>query len=315
MFLKTAKPPFIPPIEGCQVDRIHHLGPFITRVDFKLPDGTPYVWTSRRHRWLGGLHDLSGTESSGEVDPTRWWLEVGALARIGWWIATLFMIGSTCFAVASAAGLTPGLFGDFARNPTAITLVFFAGSIFFTLAAWLQLMAAVNADRIAAIVHRAPLKGRLRWFAWRPRQIGWLSAFVQFIGVLLFNVNTLDALLPGLEWLQEDLLIWTPDVIGSVCFLVARGLAMLEYAHAERSWNPADVSWWIVSMNLMGSVAFGVSAAYAAVLPATGELLDAWMVNAYTCLGAVGFFAGAYLLLPELGRNVRRVVHGESAAG
>ena len=315
MSLKPDKPPYVPPIEGCEVERTRHFGPFITRVDFRLPDGTPYVWTSRRHRWLGGLQDFPETRESGVIDASRWWLEVGVLGRIGWLIAALFMIGSTCFAVASAAGLLPDLFGDFGRNATAINRVFFVGSIFFTLAAWLQLMAAVNADRIAAIVRRVPPKRKLRWFAWRPSQIGWLSAFVQFIGVLLFNVNTLDALIAGLDWLQEDLLIWMPDVIGSICFLVASSLAMIEYAHAEQGWNPADVSWWIVSMNLMGSVAFGVSAAYAVVLPATGELLDAWMVNVYTCLGAVGFFAGAYLLLPELGRNVRRVVHGESAAG
>jgi hypothetical protein len=315
MSSKPGKVPFTPPIKGCQVDRIHHIGPFITRVDFRMPDGTPYVWTSRRHRWLGGLHDLPETEKSGEIDPSRWWLEVGALARIGWWIAALFMIGSICFAVASAAGLTPDLFGDFARDSTAINLVFFAGSIFFTLAAWLQLMAAVNADRIAAIVHRVPLRGKLQWFAWRPRQIGWLSTFVQFIGVLLFNVNTLDALLPDLDWLQEDLLIWTPNVLGCICFLVASSLAMIEYAHAQRGWNPVDISWWIVSVNLMGSVAFGVSAAYAMVLPSTGELLDVWAVNAYTCIGAAGFFAGAYLLIPELGRNIRRVARGDSATG
>jgi hypothetical protein len=312
---KKGQPPFIPPIRGCRVDRIHHLGPFITRVDFKLPDGTPYVWTSRRHRWLGGLRDPSKVGSSGAIEPSRWWLEVGALARIGWWIAALFMSGSTCFAVASAAGLSPSLFGDFARNPTAINFVFFAGSVFFTLAAWLQLLAAVNSDRIAAIAHRVPLQGRLAWFAWKPRQIGWLSAFVQFVGTLLFNVNTIDALLPSLDWLQEDLLIWAPDVFGSVCFLVASSLAMIEYAHAEGRWNPADVSWWIVSVNLMGSVAFGVSAVYAVFVPGTGELLDARAVGAYTCLGALGFFAGAYLLLPELGRNVRRVVHGDSTAG
>lgn len=310
---KPAKPPYIPPVEGCRLERIHHIGPFITRVDFRLPDGRPYVWKSRQRRWLGGIRDLPKAAAAGKIEPRRWWLEVGLLARIGWWIATLFMIGSTCFALASASALAPDLFGSFARDVNAINIVFFSGSIFFTLAAWLQLLAAVNADRIAAISHRAPLEGRFRWFAWRPREIGWLSAFIQFVGTLLFNANTFDALLPGLDWLRDDLLIWTPDVIGSVCFLVASGLAVLEYGHAEKVWNPADVSLWIVSVNLLGSVFFGVSAVFAVTLPPTAELLDAWMANLFTCLGAVCFFAGAYLLLPELRRNLRRVVSGRAA--
>ncbi|MEO1194024.1 MAG: hypothetical protein AAFY02_19865 [Pseudomonadota bacterium] len=306
--MKTADPPFIPPIRGCRLDRVHHLGPFITHVDFLLPDGSPYVWTSRGHRWLGGVKDLSSAAKTAEVDARRWWLEVAGLARIGWWTATLFMIGASCFILASAAGLFPGLFGRFAQSPTAINLTFFIGSLFFTTAAWLQLLAAVNADRIAAIAHRAPLRGQLRWFAWRPHEIGWLSAFSQFVGTLLFNLNTLDALLPGLGWLQQDLLIWTPDVIGSVCFLTASVLAAMEYAAASRSWDLGDVSWWVVVANLLGSLAFGVAAVYSVVLPGSEDVLDAQAVNAYTCLGAFGFLVGAALLFPELGRNVRRVV-------
>jgi hypothetical protein len=37
----------------------------------------------------------------------------------------------------------------------------------------------------------------------------------------LFNVNTFDAMLPGLDWLQQDLAIWVPDFNGSVLFLVS----------------------------------------------------------------------------------------------
>ncbi len=225
------------------------------------------------------------------------------------------MVGSACFAVASAAGLAPHLFGAFARDTMAINLVFFAGSVGFTLAAWLQLLAAVNADRIDAIARRAPLPGRLRWFAWKPREIGWLSAFTQFVGTLLFNVNTVDALLPNLDWLQEDLVIWAPDVAGSICFLAASALALIEYVHAERGWSPGDVSWWTVWVNMLGSVAFGISAVYGVVLPESGELLDGWRVNAFTCLGAICFLVGAYLLLPELERNVKRMAVGETAPG
>jgi hypothetical protein len=221
----------------------------------------------------------------------------------------LFMVGSTCFAVASSAGLAPKFFGDLADSPAAINLVFFVGAVFFTSAAYLQFLGAVNADRIAAIAHRTPPTSPVRWFAYRPGEIGWLAAFIQFVGTVLFNVNTFDVLLPGLSWLQEDLLIWAPDALGSICFLVASGLALLEYGHGRPVWRPGDVSWWVVNLNMLGSIAFGISAIYAIVVPGTGELLDAGAVNAWTLAGAICFFLGAYLLLPELVRNLRRLVN------
>jgi hypothetical protein len=301
------KLPFVPPVEGCQVEHIHHVGPFITRVELRLPDGTPWVWTSRQHRYRGEVRALP-EEAVGRASRARWWMKVRQVVRITWWISLLFIIGSTCFAVASFAGLAPDLLGTFAGNTLALNLTFFIGSIFFTLAAYLQFLAAVNADRLAAIAHRRPPPAGFRWFAWRPGEIGWLSAFVQFVGTVLFNVNTFDALLPSLDWVQEDLLIWTPDVLGSVCFLVASVLALLEYGHGRWNWRPGDVSWWVVNINMLGSVAFGISAVYALVLPSTGELLDAGLVNAWTLAGALCFLTGAYLLRPEMRRKLAVVI-------
>ncbi len=47
------------------------------------------------------------------------------------------------------------------------------------------------------------------------------------------------------------------------------------------------------------SIFFGLSAIGAYVVPSTGELLNAALANSGTFLGAVGFFVGAALLLPE----------------
>ena len=305
--------PFIPPVEGCTLKSIHHVGPFITRVELILPDGQPWVWSSRKHRFAGSRYSVTAAGESREIDK-QWWLKVGLFSRFIWWIAALFMVGASCFAVASWAGLSPALFGAFAANPLEINLVFFVGSIFFTTAAYLQLLAAVNADRLSAIAHRQIPEEPFRWFAWRVGEIGWASAFIQFVGTLLFNVNTFDALLPDLDWFQEDLLIWTPDVIGSICFLVASALALLEYSGRLLSWQPRDITWWIVNINMLGSIAFGISAVYALVLPDTADLLSAWAVNFWTLLGAICFLVGAYLLLPELRKNIARLVADAPAA-
>jgi len=283
------------------------VGPFVTRVELRLPNGKPWVWHSRRHRYLGGVHPLPAAPGK-DARGARWWLEIGLVARIVWWVSILFMAGSACFALASGAGRAPGVFGALASDATVVNTVFFVGSIFFTLAACFQFLGAVNAERISDIAHRKSPRLRFRWFAWRPGEIGWLSAFTQLAGTILFNINTFDALLPGLDWLQEDLFIWTPDVLGSICFLVASALALIEHGDGRWNWRPRDVSWWVVNINMLGSVAFGVSAVFALVLPTTADLLDAQAVNAWTLLGAMCFLVGAYLLLPELRRNLGTLI-------
>ena len=298
--------PFVPPVEGCKIEHIRRVGPFITQVRLRLPDGQPYVWTSRKHRFSGGGQPLpAGTGDRSEA--VRWWHMASLLARIIWWVSAFFVFGSFCFALSSSAGLAPDVFGTFGSSPAAINRVFFVGSIFFTLAAYLQFLSAVNADRISALVHRRPPQEPFRLFALRPGEIGWLSAFAQFVGTVLFNFNTFDALLPGLDWLWEDLLIWVPDVLGSICFLVASALAFLEYGNGRLIWRPKDVSWWIVNINMLGSIAFGIAAVFALILPGTAGVLGVWAVNAWTLVGAICFLIGAYLLLPEVGRNLRTV--------
>ena len=66
--------------------------------------------------------------------------------------------------------------------------------------------------------------------------------------------------------------VWRPDAIGSVCFLVASGLAWFEVCHGWLAWSPHSLSWWITALNLVGSIAFGVSAVAAYIVPSTGDL-------------------------------------------
>jgi hypothetical protein len=126
-----------------------------------------------------------------------------AVARLGWdrWIAAGFAIGSACFFVGPFPGFVQ-LVG------TADGVVFFAGSVFFTLAAGLEL-------------REATLRRARRWSA----DASWWSAAVQFVGTLLFNVSTFNAMQSGLSTHQQNRLVWAPDLIGSGCFLVSGWLA------------------------------------------------------------------------------------------
>lgn len=186
-------------------------------------------------------------------------------------IALGFAVGSACFAIGPLPGFVQ-LIGT-----EADAAVFFAGSVFFTLAAALEL-------------REGTVRRRRRW----GRDPSWWSAFVQFAGTLLFNVSTFDAMLDSLSAHEEDRLIWTPDLIGSVCFLVSGALA---FRVASRVGGRGR-EWKIAAINLAGCVLFMASAVASYVVPATGSILDLAAANWCTALGAMCFFAGALLLLP-----------------
>jgi predicted cobalt transporter CbtA len=56
-------------------------------------------------------------------------------------------------------------------------------------------------------------------------------------------------------------------------------------------------------LNMVGSIAFGASAVGAFVITGTDELRNAELANIGTFIGALCFFAGAVLLIPEEARE------------
>ena len=109
--------------------------------------------------------------------------------------------------------------------------------------------------------------------------------------------------------------VWRPDAVRSVSFLVASALAWFEACHGWAAWRPRSWSWWITLANLIGSVAFGVSAVAGYINPDTGQLLNAERSNLGTFIGAVCFFAGALLLLPERTEDASPVVTAPVPSG
>jgi hypothetical protein len=145
----------------------------------------------------------------------------------------------------------------------------------------------------------ANITEKFRLFSLEPKRIDWLSSIVQLGGTLLFNISTFEALRSYLLVSQINHLVWTPDVYGSICFLVASSLVWMEVGNAIWSWNPQSIPWWIGILNLIGSIFFGISAVGAFVLPGTGLPVNIFLVNMGTFTGGVCFLIGAILLLPE----------------
>jgi hypothetical protein len=215
---------------------------------------------------------------------------------VSWWIAILFSIGSVCFLVGPFPGFV-NLVGA-----TADGLIFFVGSIFFTSAALLQYLETASSDR--ALGDRG--KRRFRMPTFEPTRVDWWSAAIQLVGTLYFNVDTYRAMQEGIDSGSVDRLIWTPDAIGSLCFLVSGVLAYLEVRGAGIIHAQRTREWWIAVVNLVGCVFFVISAIASYVVPKTGDVLDLAAANATTSLGALCFLVGAVLLLPEAARTSAR---------
>jgi hypothetical protein len=275
-------------------------GPFITHRHWRLPDGTHLVALSRRHRKGLRPHRVSDVAIADRAPDSHAaaFHHLWAPTRLAWWIAVLFLIGSSLFALGGAAATWPALVPAQLRDASLLGRVFVVGAVFFTSAAWLQWLESLNGDVAEALDDGNDRPWR--WFGWRPRNLGYLASAVQLVGTLLFNVDTLDATRGGLFWVDEDLLVWTPDMLGCVCFLVASGLAYAEVSPRITSIAPRSISWWIAMVNLLGSVAFQISALYSLVLPgpAPGQALH--LSNFYTALGGLCFFVASYLMIPEL---------------
>jgi hypothetical protein len=191
--------------------------------------------------------------------------------RVSWWMGLLFAIGSACFALAAIAS-------QWASAPRpAIGVTFFVGSIFFTVAAYLQWGPA----------------------SWQPRRIDWLASTIQLAGTLFFNVSTFEGMKRGFDAHETNLRVWTPDVFGSICFLVSSELAYAEICHRWVCLCLRSLSWRIAALNLVGSIAFGVSAVTSLIEPSTQEPVSAAIANAGTAIGALCFLAGGLMLLPE----------------
>ncbi|MCH2177630.1 MAG: hypothetical protein MK106_02400 [Mariniblastus sp.] len=267
--------------------------PFITKRIFEASDKKRTLWSSRHHR----KHLQVSIDNQTIVAPFRALSLLWMPWKMNWWIGIGFTIGSFLFALASVLSLLVISIHIFNFAPRNIMLMFFTGSLFFTGAAYLQLFQAANAVDILHV--DPPSEQRRRFFGWRPKDIGWLSSMLQFAGTLWFNINTFDAMFPSLNWLQQDVLIWLPNFIGSILFLLSGHAAFAETCHKRWGLEPHNLSWWVVFFNLIGCFAFLVASLFAIVLPFP---MDAWVANlsmVFTLLGALGFLAGSLLLLPE----------------
>jgi len=205
-----------------------------------------------------------------------------------WWIASLFSTGSLCFALGPVPAVVSWL------GPRNDSLVYVVGAVFFTSAAALSFLDVVDGGHGRGVDGRRPER---RW--WQPHSSDWWADGVQLVGTLAFNVTTTMALAQNWTVRQQNVRVWVPDAVGSVCFLVSSGIAMVAAAAVGRRFRADDTAWWVAAFNLAGSVAFGFSAAAAVVLPATGSVAAPRVDALGTSIGGCCFLVASVLLVPE----------------
>jgi hypothetical protein len=273
--------------------RAEGAGPFTTRLTWQPPGGGTAVWESRPARRRGIIAARPAGAPAGRsagVDDRA----LAGMRRLNAIAATAFVIGGALFA--AGAGVAQFDSGD----ATTCACVYFAGGLFFNTGGYVSLLQVVNAPR-----HQPGGEGILftrdwRWWSYEPTRVDWLSTFILFAGTLVFAVDLLDSFLQGLSVRQINRLIWAPDVIGCLLFLISGHLAFAEICH--RGWpclRRRSLGWWIVAVNQLGSVLFMISALGAYTRPATGSLVNADIANWGTLLGAGCFSAGGLLQLFE----------------
>ena len=234
-----------------------------------------------------------------EAVPRKVWSKLFAPRELGWWLAFAFITGSALFTLGAALAMFPSFLTPWWHLPLVNNLVYVIGSLFFTLGGYLQWLQSVNANLDQVLVRSDAGPVRWRWFGFHPRNLGYLASLVQLLGTVLFNFDTSDALFHSLSASEENLVIWSPDLAGSICFLISSGLTYLEAAHRLGYFSFRDLTLWIAMVNFAGSILFQISAC-ADYFLANGTLLWTFGCNGGTFLGGACFLTASYLLIPEL---------------
>lgn len=266
--------------------KLFNTWPFITERVYTL-HGKQMLWLDRVHR--------KGVNWTAEImrgHDTPFW----KTQTYNRYIGTSFALGAFIFALGSVLMFCSLRWPDLS-NLTNVT--FFAGSIPFTLAASLQHFQSANMGGLPDRKGKQAVQLAIVLIGWNPRSAGWLSTFSQLLGTLAFNISTFNAIAAPSQHELSVLEIWAPNFEGSILFLISGYLAFIEVGNRYWSWHPKNLSWQSVFINLLGCVAFMISAV-TPMTPAKDKAYWVWEYsNTYTLIGAACFFISALLLVKE----------------
>ena len=262
--------------------------PFTSHVTWHLPGDRAATWESRRARKRGSIALREEADGTGKTPPASAAL-IRRLRRINWVAAGAFTVGGSLFALGAAVAQLGS--GDAATAAS----IYFVGGIFFSMGAYASLLGAINAPR-SVDADGALAAEPWRWWSYEPSRIDWLSTFVLFAGTLAFGISLVDSFIDGLSTHGVNRLIWRPEVVGCVLFLLSGHLAMAEICHRFRPClRRRELGWAIVAINQVGSILFMISALAAFTRPETMNEVSVDIANWGTFTGALCFAIGGVM--------------------
>jgi len=197
--------------------------------------------------------------------------------------AVAFTIGGSLFAIGAWVAQVGS--GD----ASTAASIYFAGGLFFNTGGYASVVLASNGP--AAPGEPRAGDGRWRWWAYWPYNLAWLSAFVLFVGTLAFGISLIDSFLDGLTTQGENRLIWAPEVVGCILFLISGHLGLTDVGRRPR----LELGWWVIAINQLGSALFMISALAAFIRPETSSVVNIDVANWGTFGGAVCFALGGVM--------------------
>ena len=148
------------------------------------------------------------------------------------------------FGVGSALFAAGAMLSVMQADAVFTSVVYALGAVCFTTAAGVQWRSAAD--------HHPPS---------RLKDPDWMSAAIQFVGTLYFNVMTIRALILSIDATSVSYdAVWQPDVVGSLLFLISSWVAWHPIAREHRHHLLHGRSLLICWANMLGSVFFGISA-------------------------------------------------------
>jgi hypothetical protein len=275
-----------------------------SRAIYRLPDGSEYVWESRRHRKGLGLRTHSGRaarlqDRAPEAGSRNPWLGGFAPHRISWWVAVVFIAGSVLFTLGAVASLFTSFFGEETAKLVA-DISYFAGAALFTGGVYLQLLESINCRDYIGMKPARRTSREFKLFAWQPRRLEFMAPFLLLIGAVAFNVETTLALLSTFGLVSLAMLISVSSLLGAILFLVPSYMQIIEVCHRYICWKPRSFSWWVTVFFTVGSAGFVLGSITGFGIPGLSSPTESEITKWSFLEGSVCFLAGSYLLLPEL---------------
>lgn len=146
--------------------RVDGVGPFTSRLIWRLPEGGEARWESRRARKRGTIAiQAKGGVAARIVRPSP--PIARRLRRVNWVAAGAFTVGGSLFALGAAVAQ----FGS--GDAATAASIYFAGGLFFSAGAYASLVGAINAPRSVGVGGTLAAE-RWRWWSYMPERIDWL---------------------------------------------------------------------------------------------------------------------------------------------